>query len=699
MRKLKNSTSEKSSNLIDTDVLLAKVFSFLSSPLLLRNPGYYNKFISAVQKMSVFSNLLSFLPNTGTNNKFLLTNPGSALFNKQHLSLYNHHLNIKTSVIFLFLFMLLCSPPARPQTASPKREFRGIWIATVENIDWPSYKNLSSDQQKQEFITIIDRLKKDKFNAVFIQIRPSSDALYESSIEPWSEWLTGQQGRSPSPYYDPLKFMIDECHKRGIEIHAWFNPFRSVMNVSTSSISSQHVSRMHPSWNITYGNYKWLNPGLPEVRSYVLKVVMDVVRRYPIDGVHFDDYFYPYQIKNQKFHDEQTFSQYSRGIRNHENWRRDNINLFVQSVSDSIKKVKPGLKFGISPSGIWKNKSNDHLGSSTRGSESFYATSSDSRKWLKEGWIDYLVPQVYWHIGNIRADYKTIADWWNDNSFGKNIYMGESVYRLASDNHIAWSNASQIPNQIKLNRRLNNIKGNVFFNTTSVLKNPLGLEDSLKNNYYKYFALTPQTNANDKSKPLPPVNPAFQNVNGQILLNWNRQPNTHNSNSPSYYVIYRFNEHDKIDISQSDKITVVLYGSESSWMDPQRVSNPQGLTYVITSLDQSGNESSDDCRISSSTVPIAKNLPAISIHSTNPNSLSVNNINTTASVSIHLASSGFITLSLYDLSGREVQRLFYGYKKEGSYQFQFALNNLYSKSYIVRLQTSGYYSSQKLNLN
>jgi hypothetical protein len=309
------------------------------------------------------------------------------------------------------------------------------------------------------------------------------------------------------------------------------------------------------------------------------------------------------------------------------------------------------------------------------------------------------VPQVYWHIGNIRADYKTLADWWDNNSFGKNIYLGESVYRLQSGKNTAWFSASQIPRQIMLNRHLNNIKGSVFFNTNSVLKNPLGLEDSLKNNYYKYFALTPQTNANDKSKPLSPVNPAFQIVNGQILINWQTQQNLQNSGTPSYFVIYRFAGQDKIDITQSDKIAAVLYESESSWLDPLRVNNPQGLTYVITSLDQSGNESNDDCRISASTVPLTENLPAVNIHSFNPNSLSIHSDKTTAVISLNLAASGFITLTLYDLSGREIQRLFYGYKKEGAYQFQFSLNNLYSKSYIVQLQTAGYYSYQKLTLN
>ena len=602
-------------------------------------------------------------------------------------------------IIFLLLFILSLNISILPQSTNPKREFRDIWIATVENIDFPSNKFLSSDRQKKEFISIIDRLKKDKFNAVFVQIRPSSDALYESSIEPWSEWLTGQQGRSPSPYYDPLKFIIEECHKRGIEIHAWFNPFRSVLNIHTSSISPQHVSRRHPEWNITYGNYKWLNPGIPVVREYVLNVVMDVVRRYQIDGVHFDDYFYPYQLKNKKFNDEKTFVQYSRGIRNLADWRRDNINLFVKSMSDSINKVKPQLKFGISPSGIWKNKSNDQLGSSTRGSESFNNTYSDSRKWLKEGWVDYLVPQVYWHIGNIRADYKILANWWNVNSFGKNIYIGESIYRLEYDNNIAWSNASQIPSQIKLNRRLNNIKGNVFFNTNSVLKNPLGLEDSLRNNYYKYFALTPQIKSNIISTPQPPSNPAFQIVNGKILLTWHNQKKSLNTDSPSYFVIYRFDRNDKIDISQSEKIADVLYESESSWMDNRRVYNPLGLTYVITSLDQSGNESNDNCRLSTSSVSITENLGEVRIHSSNPNSLSVNNNKSIATISIHLAASGFITLNIYDMLGKEIKRLFYGYKKEGNFDFQFPSKGHYSKTIIVQLKTSGYYSSKKLTLN
>jgi len=585
-----------------------------------------------------------------------------------------------------------------PQSSTPKREFRGIWIATVENIDFPSNKYLSTEQQKKEFIAIIDRLKKDKFNSVFVQIRPSCDAFYESSFEPWSEWLTGKQGRSPSPFYDPLKFIIEECHKRGIAIHVWFNPFRSIMNIHQSSISPSHVSSRHPEWNITYGKYKWLNPGLPDVRDYVLKVVMDVVRRYTIDGVHFDDYFYPYQLKNKKFHDEKTFSQYSRSIKNLDDWRRDNINLFVKSVSDSIHKVKPGIQFGISPFGIWKNKRTDPAGSSTSGSESFSSTYADSRKWLQEGWVDYLVPQLYWHIGNKRADYKTLAEWWNDNSFGKNIYLGESVYKIGSDKNIEWSRGSQIPAQIRLNRSFINIKGNVFFNTNSVLKNPRGLEDSLRNNYYKYFALSPKIKANDKSIPKPPLNPGYQNVNGQILLNWQKQEITSNYDTASYFVIYRFEEHDKINITRSDKIANVLYGAETAWLDTQRVNNSQEVTYVITSLDQSGNESNDMCRISVPPVSITGNLIAGNMTTSNPNSLSVTRDNTGLLISVHLAASGFFTLTIYNNLGKEIKRIFYGYKKEGNYQFEFLPKQMNLKTIIIQFKTDGYYSSKILSI-
>ena len=301
---------------------------------------------------------------------------------------------------------------------------------------------------------------------------------------------------------------------------------------------------------------------------------------------------------------------------------------------------------------------------------------------------------MYWHIGNNRADYKTLAYWWNENSFGKNIYLGESVYKIGSDKNIEWSCGSQIPTQIRLNRSLKNIKGNVFFNTNSVLKNLKGIEDSLRNNYYKYFALSPNTKANDKSTPQSPFNPSYQSVNGQILLNWQKQVKTPDYDTAAYFVIYRFEEQDKIDISRGDKIANVLYGTETHWFDTQRINNSQGITYVITSLDQSINESNDMCRISVPPVSVAGNLIAGNMSTSNPNSLSVNNSKTEMVISVNLAASGFITLKVYDLLGKELKRLYYGYKKEGNYQFEFPGKDLNSKTFIVQLKTAGYYSSK-----
>jgi uncharacterized lipoprotein YddW (UPF0748 family) len=598
--------------------------------------------------------------------------------------------------LFFLLITLLLSAPIFAQPLSPKREFRGIWIATVENIDWPSGKQLSTKKQTEEFIGILNRLKKDKFNAIFIQIRPSADAFYESSIEPWSEWLTGRQGRRPSPYYDPLKFIIEQCRNRGIEVHAWINPFRSVMNIRESDISPRHVSRIHPEWNIIYGKYKWLNPGLPQVRDYVLRVVMDVVKRYNIDGIHFDDYFYPYQDKKRKFRDERTFALYSRGINNIDDWRRDNINLFIKSVSDSIKKVNPAVVFGISPFGIWKNKWSDASGSPTSGSESYNSTYADSRKWLKEGWIDYLVPQLYWNIGNRISDYKSLAQWWNDNSFGKNIYLGESVYKINSDKNLAWYNPNEIPSQIKLNRSLGSIKGNVFFNTNTLLKNPLGLEDSLKNNYYKYYALLPQLITNTAPPPPAPANAGYQKIKGKNFIYWERPLISAGSYAAKYYVVYSFTDNEKIDISRSDKIAEILYGSEINWYDDRSITAHNSVTYVVTSIDKYGNESSDSCRIFVPAVYIAVNRSADTLNISNPNTLSVVKSLTGFKVSVTTSASGFIALKLFDLSGRQIKTIFYGYKKEGSYEFELPENDVNLKTFIIQLRTSGYYSSQKI---
>jgi len=591
------------------------------------------------------------------------------------------------------------------QTDSPKREFRGIWITTLENIDWPSKKRLTPEEQTAEFINIISRLKKEKINAVFIQVRPACDAFYKSETEPWSEWLTGRQGKEPEPFYDPLKFIVKECHKRGIEIHAWFNPFRSVMNKQKSDVSGKHISKTHPGWNIEYGKYKWLDPGLPEVRDYITGVVLDVVRRYNVDGVHFDDYFYPEPIKNKKFHDERTFAKYSRGIKNSDMWRRDNINLFVKEVSDSIRNVRPGCSFGISPFGIWKNNGTDNSGSGSNGSESYYKTYADSKKWISEGWVDYLVPQLYWHIGNYIADYKKLADWWSKNSFDRNIYIGQAVYKIANDHNSEWRNGNQIPKQIKINRSTKNISGNVFFNTNTFLKNPLGLQDSLERDYYKYYAITPVIKGKSNSSPLAPVNGIYNISNGNTVLRWEKPGAVVGRDTAVYFVIYRFPQIDTVDISRSDRIADVVYATETSWMDtlageikrpsPQNREHTSEYNYIVTSLDCYKNESNDVCRITVPSESQSRPTSTYYIYS-NPDTLEVVRNDSTALIIIKLDKLTLVTLKIFDFYGKEIKELLHEYKKGGRYEFEFDHKNVKSSGYIVQMKTKGYYSSKRI---
>ena len=311
----------------------------------------------------------------------------------------------------------------------PQYEFRAVWIATVENIDWPSKKALPVAQQKAEFIKLLDMHKRNGMNAVVMQIRPVTDAFYPSQYEPWSEYLTGRQGLPPSPYYDPLEFMINETHKRGMEFHAWVNPYRAVFNIKLSSVSPTHVTRLFPKWFLTYGSKKYFDPGLPEAREHVTRVIRDVVERYDLDAIHFDDYFYPYKIPGKEFPDQASFARYGNGMAK-DDWRRSNVDTIIKMLSETIKSVNPRVKFGISPFGVWRNKSKDPMGSNTRaGVTNYDELYADILLWLREGWIDYVAPQLYWEIGFPLADYTVLLDWWSRYSYGKQVYIGHGIYR------------------------------------------------------------------------------------------------------------------------------------------------------------------------------------------------------------------------------------------------------------------------------
>jgi uncharacterized lipoprotein YddW (UPF0748 family) len=404
---------------------------------------------------------------------------------------------------FFCCVLIICFGLLLTLNAQPKYEFRAVWIATVNNIDWPVSKNLDADEQKAEFINILTQQQKIGMNAVIVQIRAAADAFYASKYEPWSEFLTGRQGVAPLPYYDPLQFMIEETHKRGMEFHAWINPYRAVFS-PTSSIAFNHITKQHPEWFVKYGDKKYFNPGIPAVMDYLTNVVSDIITRYDIDAIHMDDYFYPYRIAGKEFPDYKTYIQYGKGLSRDE-WRRSNCDSIVKMVHDAIIANKPLIKFGISPFGVWRNSSNDARGSDTKAGQTCYDDlHADILLWLKEGWIDYVTPQLYWEIGNRLCDYATLLNWWSANCYGKQLYIGHGIYRAVENATPAWRNKNEIPEEIQLLRDDINVQGSVFYNSSNLLRNPNGWADSLRFNYYRTPALIPPMNWVDTITPKAP---------------------------------------------------------------------------------------------------------------------------------------------------------------------------------------------------
>ena len=360
-------------------------------------------------------------------------------------------------------------------------ELRGVWVASVINIDWPSKKGLSVESQKREYIQILENVKKWNMNAVFVQVKPVGDAFYPSKYAPWSEYLTGTQGINPG--YDPLKFMVDEAHKRGIEFHAWFNPYRLTMNGGIEKLSSNNIGRKKPEWTVMYGGKLYLNPGIPEVNDYVVDSIMEVVKNYDIDGVHMDDYFYPYKVKGQEYPDSTQYKKYGRNFSSIGDWRRNNINMLVQKLNKSIKNEKSNVAFGISPFGVWRNASTDPIkGSNTRaGIQNYDDLYADILKWMENSWLDYVAPQIYWNQGFEVAEYNTLVNWWSNNAkkTKTDLYIGQAAYKVKD-----WTNSNELTNQINYNRRFSEVKGSIFFSYKSLRDNPKNIMASLLNGPY-----------------------------------------------------------------------------------------------------------------------------------------------------------------------------------------------------------------------
>lgn len=495
-------------------------------------------------------------------------------------------------VFILSTFAEACAQPniTTPEKTPPKREFRGVWIATVGNIDWPSSPGLSTDQQKKEMTDRLDAHQQEGINAIMFQVRPAADAFYAKGREPWSKWLTGKQGQAPNPFYDPLEFAITEAHKRGMELHAWFNPYRATTDNKFYALSPEHITRIKPEWFFVYGGIKLFNPGIPEVRDYLVKVFLDVVDNYDIDGVHLDDYFYPDQISGQYINDAETFKQYPNGFDNIKDWRRNNVDLLIKMLSDSIHKHKPRVKFGISPFGVWANHYQNDEGSDTHGGASYYELYADSRKWIKEGWLDYINPQIYWPIDDRSVPFNKLLDWWSDNAYNHHLYIGMAAYRINERKVVKFKNPAEMPNEIKYLRNNPRVQGSVYFSSNSLLRNPLGFTDSLKETYYRYPALPPPMLWLDSIPPNAPRNVTTLAVNGHVNLKW-EPPFEAKDKEPVYgYVIYRFEGTEKVNLTDPRHIIHIQYNSDTFYQD-NTAQKGKTYLYVVTALDRLKNES------------------------------------------------------------------------------------------------------------
>ena len=499
---------------------------------------------------------------------------------------------MKTSCIRTLLFILLAAVMTscatkreinRPVSIknNPKREFRGAWIQTAFQSE---YSKMSPDAMKKDFIRKLNYLQDCGINAIIFQVRPEADAFYYSEIEPWSRFFTGEQGRAPEGNFDPMAFLIKECHKRNMEFHAWLNPFRASTSGNTKFAES-HIYNKHPEWFVTYNKQILFDPGIPDCRAFICRVVRDIVSRYDVDAIHMDDYFYPYPVAGMPFPDDKSFAEYGipKGYSQaqRDNWRRNNVNLLISDLKRTILLAKPWVRFGISPFGIYRNKKStkDGSGSETNGLQNFDDLYADILYWVKQGWIDYNMPQIYWEIDHPAADYITLIKWWNKNANGRPLYIGQDVARTMK--------AKQLTRKMRYERGLSNIQGNCFWPANEILWNNGHIADSLKKNYHRYPALIPAyTHMHDRTpKEVKKLKTEWA-PNG-YFLRWKAEQSETDPEKATYFVIYRFNDGEKVDLSNPSKIVTTtrnLY---------YKLPYEKGKTkyrYVVTAVDRFHNE-------------------------------------------------------------------------------------------------------------
>ncbi|MBQ8064395.1 MAG: family 10 glycosylhydrolase [Prevotella sp.] len=459
--------------------------------------------------------------------------------------------------------------------AQPKREFRGAWIQCVNG----QFRGMATEAMQQTLSYQLDELQKDGCNAIIFQVRPECDALYESRLEPWSYYLTGQQGQAPSPYWDPLAWMIAQCHKRGMELHAWINPYRAKTKVAHQA-AANHVTQQHPERCFAYDGLTLLNPALKENRDYICEVVRDIVERYDVDGLHIDDYFYPYPVAGVPIPDNADFQAHSNGIKDIGDWRRYHVDLFVEQLAETIRQTKPWVKFGVSPFGIYRNQRSDPNGSRTNGLQNYDDLYADILLWVNKGWIDYCVPQLYWEIGHKAADYEELIQWWNKNCSNVPLYIGEDVERTAK--------AGQLASKMALHAQLPHVKGTVLWYAKAAVDNVGNYGTQLRRHYWHHPALQPLMPFVKKHAPKKPRRVKVLDIDGQRVLFWTPPKGKDWKTEAVKYVVYRFEKDETQDLNRAANIVAVT--TDTHYELPPKALDDSYI-YVVTALNRVAVES------------------------------------------------------------------------------------------------------------
>lgn len=485
--------------------------------------------------------------------------------------------------IFILLLTLCISAVMLAGVPMPKREFRGAWIQMING----QFQGMSRDQMQANLTHQLDVLQRCHVNTIIFQVRGEADAMYQSSLEPWTRFLSGQQGVAPQPLWDPLAWMVNECHRRGMELHAWINPYRAKTK-TTKELAANHPARIHPERFISYDNQLIFNPGLKENRDYICTVVKDIVSRYDIDGLHIDDYFYPYP-NGTRFDDEATFRQYGNGFTDLGDWRRFNVNLLIEQLYKTIHDTKPWVKFGVSPFGIYHNAKNGGVpGSDTNGLQNYDDLYADVLYWINRGWVDYNVPQIYWEIGHKAADYDTLIRWWSKYASGRPLVIGQDVELTVRAADLQNPAQNQMPAKFQLQRTLPGVSGSCLWYSAAVVRNEGNYAGALEQYYHRYPALQPLMPWIDKKAPGKVRHLSVRKAPDGNYLFWEAPKEKNEMSKARNYVVYCFARGEKVNTEDASHILAI---TPHNILKLPVADGKTRYTYVVTALNRLQNES------------------------------------------------------------------------------------------------------------